>query len=147
MESGPFSAEWSKRGPRNGEETSKGRKVSRRSRTRPEEGRRRGTTSTSSADNDDDDDHVVVPFGFGRQSRGLSRFIHHQMGVSKKTVPWTSKFVTTVLQENERRSDVTFLVQTFWTPPDCFEDNCGTTYYYSRSQQHHDSLTPDDLAD
>ncbi len=40
-----------------------------------------------------------------------------QMGVSKKSVSWTSTFVTTVLQENGRRSDVTFLVQTFWTPP------------------------------
>jgi hypothetical protein len=32
-------------------------------------------------------------------------------------VSWTSKFVTTVLQEDGRRSDVTVLVQTFWTPP------------------------------
>ncbi len=39
------------------------------------------------------------------------------MGVSKKSVPWTSKFVAMVLQENERRRDVTFVVQTFWTPP------------------------------
>ncbi len=39
------------------------------------------------------------------------------MGVSKKSVSWTSTFVTMVLQENERRSDVTFVVQTFWTPP------------------------------
>ncbi len=39
------------------------------------------------------------------------------MGVSKKSVSWTSTFVTTVLQEDERRNDVTFLVHTFWTPP------------------------------
>ncbi len=37
--------------------------------------------------------------------------------MSKKSVSWTSKFVTMVLQENGRRSDVTFVVQTFWTPP------------------------------
>ncbi len=39
------------------------------------------------------------------------------MGVSKKSVSWTSRFVTMGLQENGRRSNVTFLVQTFWTPP------------------------------
>ncbi len=39
------------------------------------------------------------------------------MGVSEKSVSWTLRFVTKVLQENGRRSDVTFLVQTFWTPP------------------------------
>ncbi len=39
------------------------------------------------------------------------------MGVSKKSVSWTSKFVTSVLQEHGRRSDVTFLVQTFRTRP------------------------------
>ncbi len=39
------------------------------------------------------------------------------MGVSKKYASWTSKFVMKVLQENGRRSDVTFLVQTFWTHP------------------------------
>ncbi len=39
------------------------------------------------------------------------------MGVSKKSVSWTLTFVTTVLQGNRRRSDVTFLVRTFWTPP------------------------------
>ncbi len=39
------------------------------------------------------------------------------MGVSKKSLSWTSTFVTMVLQENARRSDVTFVVQTFWTPP------------------------------
>ncbi len=39
------------------------------------------------------------------------------VGVSKKPVSWTSTFVTMVLQEDGRRSDVTFLVQTFWTPP------------------------------
>ncbi len=38
-------------------------------------------------------------------------------GVSNKSVSWTSTFVTTVLQEHRRRSDVTFLVQTFWTHP------------------------------
>ncbi len=36
------------------------------------------------------------------------------LGLSKKSVSWTSTFVTKVLQESERRSDVTFLVQTFW---------------------------------
>ncbi len=35
------------------------------------------------------------------------------VGLSKKPVSWTSTFVIKVLQENERRSDVTFLVQTF----------------------------------
>ncbi len=30
-------------------------------------------------------------------------------------VSWTSMFVTTVLQEKERPSDVAFLVQIFWT--------------------------------
>ncbi len=39
------------------------------------------------------------------------------MGVSKKSVSWTSRFVTMVLQENRRRSAVPFVVQTFWTPP------------------------------
>ncbi len=39
------------------------------------------------------------------------------VAVSKKSVSSTSRFVTKVLQENVRRSDVTFLVQTFWTPP------------------------------
>ncbi len=39
------------------------------------------------------------------------------VGVSKKSVSWTSKFVTMVLRENGRRSDVTIMVQTFWTPP------------------------------
>ncbi len=39
------------------------------------------------------------------------------VGVSKKSVSWTSTFVTMVLQKSGRRSDVTFLVQTFWTPP------------------------------
>ncbi len=39
------------------------------------------------------------------------------MGVSKKYVSWTSRFVTMVLQDSGRRSDVTFLVHTFWTPP------------------------------
>ncbi len=39
------------------------------------------------------------------------------MGVSKKSLSWTSTFVTTVLQEDGRRSDVTFLAQTFWTHP------------------------------
>ncbi len=38
-------------------------------------------------------------------------------GVSKKSVSWTSTFVTTMLQEHGRRSHVTFLAQTFWTPP------------------------------
>ncbi len=39
------------------------------------------------------------------------------MGVSKKSVSWTSRFVTMVLQDNGRRSDATFLVRTFWTQP------------------------------
>ncbi len=39
------------------------------------------------------------------------------MGVSKKSVSWTSKFVMIVLQDHGRRSDITFLVQTFWTLP------------------------------
>ncbi len=39
------------------------------------------------------------------------------MGVSNDSVSWTSMFGTMVLKENERRSDVTFLVQTFWTLP------------------------------
>ncbi len=39
------------------------------------------------------------------------------MGVAKKSVSWTSKFVTMVSQENVRRSHITFLVQTFWTHP------------------------------
>ncbi len=37
------------------------------------------------------------------------------MGVSNKSVSWSSTFVTMVLQENRRGSDVPFLVQTFWT--------------------------------
>ncbi len=40
-----------------------------------------------------------------------------ELGVFKKSVSWSSTFVTTVLQENERRSDVTFLAHTFWTHP------------------------------
>ncbi len=40
-----------------------------------------------------------------------------QLGVSKKSEPWTSTFVMKVLQENGRRSHVTFLVHTFWTQP------------------------------
>jgi hypothetical protein len=51
--------------------------------------------------------------------------IKADMGVSKKSVSWTSRFVTTLLQDNERRSDVTFLVQTFWTPPYRQEDVTG----------------------
>ena len=48
------------------------------------------------------------------------------MGVSKNAVSWTSRFVTKVLQENRRRSDVPFLVRTFWTPPpDPFPLDCG----------------------
>ncbi len=39
------------------------------------------------------------------------------MAVSKKSVLWTSTCVTTVLQENGRRHEVTFLAQTFWTHP------------------------------
>ena len=42
------------------------------------------------------------------------------LDASKKSVSWTSTFVTTVLQENERRSDVPFVVQTVWTPPYIF---------------------------
>ncbi len=44
------------------------------------------------------------------------------MGVSKKSVSWTSTFVTKVLQEHGRRSDVIFLVQTFWTPPNVWKE-------------------------
>ncbi len=40
-------------------------------------------------------------------------FEKHPYGCVQKSVTWTSTFVTTVLQENRRRSDVTFLVQTF----------------------------------
>ncbi len=40
-----------------------------------------------------------------------------RVGVSKKSVSWTSRFVMMVLQENGRRSDVTLLVKTFWTLP------------------------------
>ncbi len=39
------------------------------------------------------------------------------MEVSKMSASRTSRFVTMVLQDNGCRSDVTFLVRTFWTPP------------------------------
>ncbi len=68
------------------------------------------------------------------------------MGVSKKSVSWTSTFVTTVLQENECRSDVTLLVQTFWTHPNVIylfetqkEDWLGTAQ--PRRGQAHVSLS------
>ncbi len=57
---------------------------------------------------------IAVIAGPRRSPRRRQR---HQVGVSKKSVSWTLTFVTMVLQENERRSDVTFLVRTFWTPP------------------------------
>ncbi len=41
----------------------------------------------------------------------------YYMGVSKKSVSWTSTFVTMVLQDCGRRSGITFLVRTSWTPP------------------------------
>ncbi len=49
------------------------------------------------------------------------------MGVSKKSVSWTSTFVTMMLQENARRSDETFLVQTFWTRGGGGGGGAGTT--------------------
>ncbi len=48
---------------------------------------------------------------------GVNRTGDPDMGVSKKSVSWTSTFVTMVLQEKERRSDVPYLVQICWTPP------------------------------
>ncbi len=50
------------------------------------------------------------------------------MGVSNNAVSWTSKFVTMVLQENRRRSDVTFLVLTFWTHPYGTVDSFATDF-------------------
>ncbi len=59
----------------------------------------------------DDPQKKKLPVFVTRRNR------HVDMGVSNKSVSWTSTFVMKILQENRRRSDVTFLVQTFWTPP------------------------------
>ncbi len=85
------------------------------------------------------------------------------MGVFKKSVSWTSTFVTTVLQENGRRSDVTFMVHIFWTPPyqegDALTTPCPTTTTAAAfaltiqkkqggtNTTTNSTLTPDDLAD
>ncbi len=55
------------------------------------------------------------------QRASLCAMGNSHMGVSKKSVPWTSRFVTMVLQEDGRRNDVAFLVQSFWTPPHRWE--------------------------
>ncbi len=57
------------------------------------------------------------------------------VGVSKKSVSWTSTFVTMVLQESGRRSDVTFLVQSFWTLP-CLQE--GRRHAPKASNQYDD---------
>ncbi len=43
--------------------------------------------------------------------------LNTHMGVSEKSVSWTSTFVATMLPENKRQSDDRFLKLTFWTHP------------------------------
>ncbi len=73
--------------------------------------------------------HVVGVIATMTQTTGPTRYLlcrhlcasppvlQEPLGVSKNSVSWNSTCVTMKSQENERRSDVTFLVQTFWAPP------------------------------